>query len=184
MTAGARPPLLRTLRADLDAMNGDPLTRRRLGVVLRLAVHPRFRTVALFRLSQFLFVRRPLRFLGLLVSARILRLAGAELSPAARIGPRLKFMHTTGIVIGPEVRAGWGLSLHQGVTLGDRRPGQGQPRVGDRVSIGAGALVLGPVRIGDDARIGAGALVVRDVAPGAVVRAPSTQGPADNQYSG
>ena len=44
--------------------------------------------------------------------------------------------------------------------------------IGDRVSIGAGAVVVGPVTVGDDARIGANATVVRDVPPGAVMLAP------------
>jgi serine O-acetyltransferase len=35
--------------------------------------------------------------------------------------------------------------------------------VGDRVTIGAGAKVLGPVTIGHDSRIGANAVVVKPV---------------------
>ncbi len=42
-------------------------------------------------------------------------------------------------------------------------------RIGDRVTIGAGAIVLGPITVGDDAVIGAGAVVVDDVPDGAVV---------------
>ena len=49
---------------------------------------------------------------------------------------------------------------------------RGQPVIGDRVRIGAGAVVVGPVTVGDDARIGANATVVRDVPPGAVMLAP------------
>jgi serine O-acetyltransferase len=45
--------------------------------------------------------------------------------------------------------------------------------IGDRVSIGAGAVVVGPVTVGDDASIGANATVVRDVPPGAVMLAPA-----------
>ena len=41
--------------------------------------------------------------------------------------------------------------------------------LGDRVRVGANAVVLGPITIGDDAVIGAGAVVVRDVPAGAVV---------------
>lgn len=42
-------------------------------------------------------------------------------------------------------------------------------RVGDRVSIGSGAIIMGGVEIGEGALIGAGAVVTRDVPPGAVV---------------
>ena len=44
-----------------------------------------------------------------------------------------------------------------------------ETHVGDRVSIGSGAVILGGLSIGDDALIGAGAVVTRDVEPGAVV---------------
>jgi len=56
----------------------------------------------------------------------------------------------------------------QQVTVGYDDRG-GSPIVGDRVRIGAGAIVLGPITIGDDAVIGAGAVVVKDVPPGVVV---------------
>lgn len=56
----------------------------------------------------------------------------------------------------------------QQVTVGyDDR--DGSPAIGDRVRIGAGAIVIGPITIGDDAVIGAGAVVVKDVAPATVV---------------
>jgi serine O-acetyltransferase len=41
--------------------------------------------------------------------------------------------------------------------------------VEDRVTIGAGAKILGPVTIGAGSRIGANAVVVRDVPPDSVV---------------
>ena len=41
-------------------------------------------------------------------------------------------------------------------------------RVGDRASIGSGAVILPGVTIGERAMIGAGAVVTRDVPPGAV----------------
>lgn len=56
----------------------------------------------------------------------------------------------------------------QQVTVGYDDRG-GSPIIGDRVRIGAGAIVIGPITIGDDAVIGAGAVVVKDVPPGAVV---------------
>ena len=46
---------------------------------------------------------------------------------------------------------------------------RGQPTIGDRVRIGAGAKLLGPISIGDDAVIGANAVILGDVAAGASV---------------
>jgi UDP-3-O-[3-hydroxymyristoyl] glucosamine N-acyltransferase len=42
--------------------------------------------------------------------------------------------------------------------------------LGDRVAVGAGAIILPGLVIGDDATIGAGALVTRDAAPGTHLR--------------
>ena len=60
--------------------------------------------------------------------------------------------------------------LH-GVTLGGtgRHTGKRHPTLGDRVTIGAGAKVLGPIKIGEDSRIGANSVVVKEVPSGAVV---------------
>jgi serine O-acetyltransferase len=54
--------------------------------------------------------------------------------------------------------------LRNGVTVGLRHQGvRGAPRLGDRVDIGAGAKLLGPITIGDDSAIGANAVVLCDV---------------------
>lgn len=69
--------------------------------------------------------------------------------------------------MGHEVVAGSGLVLYQNTTLGHgSRPGQ--PVLGDRVRIMAGASVLGGVTVGDDSIIAAGAVVVTDVPAGHV----------------
>ncbi len=62
-------------------------------------------------------------------------------------------------------------SIH-GVTLGGSRrkdSGKRHPTIGDRVTIGAGAKILGAIKIGDDSRIGANAVVVKEVPTSAVV---------------
>jgi len=52
------------------------------------------------------------------------------------------------------------------------------PRVGDRVTLGSGAQLLGAVTVGDDAFVGAGAIVLEDVPPGHVaVGAPARSHP-------
>ena len=56
-----------------------------------------------------------------------------------------------------------------GGALGEGASESNGPRIGDRVRIGAGAIVLGPIHVGHDAVIGAGAVVVHDVPAGATV---------------
>lgn len=53
------------------------------------------------------------------------------------------------------------------VVIGGRGKGiPGVPVIGDRVYLGAGAKVLGPIRIGDDVVIGANSVVLHDVDSG------------------
>ena len=98
-------------------------------------------------------------------------LTGVDIAPAAKIGPGLRIAHGTGIVVGNAVEIGADCLLMHGVTLGAptlSRIGD-MPKLGDRVTVGAQASVIGPVTIGDDTFIGAHALVTRDVPAGSLV---------------
>ena len=98
-------------------------------------------------------------------------LTGVDIHPGAVIGDGLFIDHATGVVIGETAVVGADVTLYQGVTLGGTslEHVKRHPTIGDRVVIGAGAKVLGPITIGDDSRIGANAVVVKDVPPNAVV---------------
>jgi serine O-acetyltransferase len=105
-------------------------------------------------------------------------LTGIEIHPGATIGRRLFIDHGTGVVIGETAVIGDDVTMYHHVTLGGRgwwRDAKGSrrhPHVGDRVVLGVGATVLGPLHVGADARIGAHALVLHDVPAGARVDAP------------
>ena len=77
------------------------------------------------------------------------------------------------VFIAPGARIGRDVTIYQQVTIGKNDVPTsatfGSPTIGDRVSIGAGAQIIGAVTVGDDARIGAGAVVVKDVPAGATV---------------
>jgi serine O-acetyltransferase len=83
------------------------------------------------------------------------------------IGPGMYIAHGFATIMVAE-RIGRDCRVHQNVTLGWKGPGRA-PRIGDRVSIYPGAVVIGDISIGDDAVIGANAVVVKDVPPGDVV---------------
>jgi serine O-acetyltransferase len=139
-----------------------------IGAALRAPVTPRLRAVVYFRMSAWCW-RHRLRSVALWLQAWAIGAAGAEIHPGAEIGPGLALIHSVGIVVGHEVVAGCNLVLFHGVTLGHTGRGNGQPRIGDDVRVGAGAKVLGPVTVGDGARIGANAVVLADVDPGRTV---------------
>jgi serine O-acetyltransferase len=95
---------------------------------------------------------------------------GVDILPRAEIGGGCIIAHGVGLVIGGYTVIGQDCTLLHGVTLGEARFDElDYPRVGDRVTIGAGALVLGGVHVGDDATVAAGAVVVDDVAAGVTV---------------
>jgi len=101
-----------------------------------------------------------------------LALSRLDFVPGASVGPGLLMHHPYGIVIGCGAVVGAGCTLLQNVTLGERfadgRPPHDYPRLGDNVTIGAGACVLGGVRVGDGAVIGANSVVLSDVPVGGV----------------
>ena len=94
-----------------------------------------------------------------------------DIHPAALLGPGLFIDHATGVVIGETAEVGTDVTIYHGVTLGGTslEHGKRHPTVGDRVTIGAGAKVLGPITVGHDSRIGANAVVVKPVPPDSVV---------------
>lgn len=97
------------------------------------------------------------------------RRTGIEIHPGAQIGRRMFIDHGMGVVIGETAIVGDDVLMFNGVNLGGvtMSPGKRHPTIGDRVVIGTGAKILGPVVVGSDARIGANAVVVRDVPAGA-----------------
>jgi len=123
-----------------------------------------YQAVVLHRLAHW-FKAHGIPVLGPAIARYNLFLTGVDIAPAARIGPGLRISHGTGIVVGNAVEIGSGCLLMQGVTLGAptlARIGE-MPQLGDRVTLGAQACVIGPVTIGDDVFLGAHVLVTSDI---------------------
>ena len=127
------------------------------------------RAMLLIRLALMLR-RRGHRRLGRIVSARLRRDFGCFVQGSAEIGAGLRLPHPNGIVIGSGVRIGARCTIYQQVTLGAARTGDGftngYPRIGNHVTVFAGAKLIGPIHVGDDAVIGANAVVLQDVPAG------------------
>jgi serine O-acetyltransferase len=95
-------------------------------------------------------------------------LTGIDLPCEAKVGRRLKFEHFGGIIISGDAVIGDDVIIRNGVTIGLKYTNHaGAPVIGNRVDIGAGAKIIGPITIGDDAVIGANAVVLCDVPAGA-----------------
>ena len=134
--------------------------------------------VILFRLrNRLLRLRVPLLpYLCELLSTAVWRVT---IGRSVAAGPGLVIPHGH-IVIDGAVTIGRDCVINPWVTIGlsrrrrlgglDRRG----PIIGDRVYIGTGAKLLGPITVGDGARIGANAVAIDDVPAGTtVVGAPA-----------
>ncbi|MBB6347277.1 cysteine synthase A/serine O-acetyltransferase [Nonomuraea muscovyensis] len=140
-------------------------------------LYPGVWAVWIHRLAHRLHERR-VPFVPRLISQLARTVTGIEIHPGARIGRRLFIDHGAGVVIGETAVIGDDVTLYHHVTLGGRghrSDAKGAPRhpvVGDRVTVGVGASILGRVHVGGDASIGAHALVLADVHAGTRVHAP------------
>jgi serine O-acetyltransferase len=157
-----------TLRRDLQAARDrDPAARSGIEIAI---CYPGLHAIWGHRIGHWLWAR-DLHLAARICAALTRWLTAVDIHPGAVLGPGLFIDHATGVVIGETAEIGADVTLYQGVTLGGTslERGKRHPTVGNRVTIGAGAKVLGPITIGDDSRIGANAVVVKPVPPNSVV---------------
>lgn len=131
-----------------------------------LVAHPEFRNLLEYRTRGDNPLLRALAF-------RLCKPVETLILDIGALGPGLFIQHGFATIISAE-RMGADCWVNQQVTVGhvyDR----GSPSFGDRVTLAAGAVVVGPITIGDDVTIGANTTVVKDVASGSVVVGPPSR---------
>jgi serine O-acetyltransferase len=159
---------LRAIRRDIRAaLDRDPAARSSLEVLL---AYPGFQARQLHRVAHALHVRG-VPLVPRLISHVSRMCTGIEIHPGAQIGDGLFIDHGMGVVIGETAEIGDDCHLYQGVTLGgtSSQRAKRHPTLGNRVTVGANASVIGAIRLGDNVRIGAGSVVVTSVPPNATV---------------
>jgi len=118
-------------------------------------------------------LRLPVVALAEVVQVASRTLTNVDLPWGAEVGPGLYIPHTGYVVVASHAVLGENVTLTPGVVLGHGLGGSagggGAPRLGDRVYVGPGAILIGPVSIGDDALVAPGSVVTRDVPPRGVV---------------
>lgn len=160
--------MLDALRCDLRAARErDPAARNSLEILL---TYPGIHALWGYRASHWLW-QHNYKLPGRLCSALTRVFTGVDIHPAAVLGTGLFIDHAVGVVIGETAEVGSDVTMYQGATLGARslHRGKRHPTIGDRVTIGAGAKILGPITVGHDSRIGANAVVVEPVPTDSVV---------------
>jgi len=155
--------VLRTIREDLQAARGqDPAARSNAeNAVVYSGPH----AIWSHRIAHRMWAKPALRGPARMLAQFTRFLTGVEIHPGATIGRRFFIDHGMGVVIGETAEIGDDVMIYHGVTLGGRSLAKTKrhPTIGNRVTIGAGAKVLGPLLIGDDSAIGANAVVTHDV---------------------
>jgi serine O-acetyltransferase len=172
-TYRSRTMIFKSLRDEIDSMIArDPAARSRLEVVL---TYPSFHVILWYRLAHGAWVRH-WWVLGRVLSHIGRFLTGIEIHPGAKIGRRLFIDHGLGVVIGETAEIGDDVTMYHDVTLGGVLPAvdsasqagvKRHPTLEDKVIIGSGAQILGPITVGEAARIGANAVVTKDIPAGA-----------------
>jgi serine O-acetyltransferase len=160
----------RELRLDIAAAHERDPAARGVSSLEVLLEWPGVQAVLAHRVAHALHdARVPLVPRVIAYSARAL--TGVEIHPAANVGDGLFIDHGMGVVIGETADVGNDVTLYQGVTLGGTgfATGKRHPTVGDNVTIGSGAKLLGPIEVGHGAKVGANSVVITDVPPNSTV---------------
>jgi serine O-acetyltransferase len=151
-----------SVREDIAAVfERDPAARSYLEV---LFCYPGLHALWWHRIDHWLW-RHGFRFFARFGSQVARWFTGIEIHPGAEIGRRLFIDHGMGVVIGETTVVGDDVTIYQGVTLGGtgKEKGKRHPTIGNNVTIGAGARLLGNIIIGENCRVGAGSVVLRNV---------------------
>ncbi|MBR4080408.1 MAG: serine O-acetyltransferase [Clostridia bacterium] len=148
-------------------MARDPAARSKLEVLL---CYPGLKAIRAHRRAHRAYEKGHM-VLARIISQRARHRTGIEIHPGAVIGKGFFIDHGDGVVIGETTVIGDNVTIYQGVTLGGtgKDTGKRHPTIGNGVTVGAGAKVLGPITIGDHSKVGAGSIVLKDVPPDCTV---------------
>jgi len=154
--------MLKKLKEDLSIVfERDPAARSYLEI---LTTYPGVHAILFHRIAHRVWGIK-LFWLGRLISHISRFLTGIEIHPGAVIGSRFFIDHGMGVVIGETSVIGDDCTIYHGVTLGGTswKQGKRHPTLENKVVVGAGAKILGPITICSGAKIGSNAVVIKDI---------------------
>lgn len=158
----------------LDSKDGNPGLVEKLRILLHA---PQVQSIALYRFGNWISknvkpkpIRLPLKIAYHLLEKTNHALWGIHIDEGAEIGSGFYIGHVGDLLIGP-VKIGEDCNISAHCRMGRRTDGLGggTPTIGDRVYIGSGAILFGPIHIGAGATIGPLTVVGRNVAPRSMV---------------
>ena len=168
----ALPAVRDLLKTDaIAAYAGDPAAA---GFPLIIRCYPGFHASVVYRVAHVIYAEGE-RYYAREVMEALHGLTGIDIHPGAVIGSHFFIDHGVGVVIGETCVVGRWCRLYQSVTLGAmhfeedgpvlKRGVKRHPTIGDGVTIGSGAKVLGNITVGSHTAIGANCWISRDVEP-------------------
>jgi len=152
----------------------DPAAKSKLIIIL---TYPGVKALFFYKIANF-FSLAKFHLVAKIISQLARFLTGIEIHPAARIGKNLFIDHGMGVVIGETSEIGDNVTIYHGVTLGGISPSvnsdqqrniKRHPTIQDKVVIGSGAQILGPITVGRNSKIGSNAVVTNDVPENAIM---------------
>ncbi len=159
--------ILRYLNKSPENQAAGDKFKTRLGAFLT----PQLLCLFLHRLAHYLFLKGWCR-LAVVVSRLNLLVHKVSIPPQSCIGPGCFLPHPAGVTFCGT--AGRGLTLYSLAvccpvegSLGG--PMESAPRLGDRVTVGAHAVLLGRITVGDDTKVAFSLRLDRDAPPGVLV---------------
>lgn len=137
----------------------DPAARNGLEVLL---LYQGIHALIWHRAAHWFYERR-MYFIARLISQTARFFTQIEIHPGAKLGRGVLIDHGCGVVIGETAVVGNYCTIYQGVTLGGvgNQRGKRHPTLGNYVTVGAGAKILGAFEVGDHCTIAANAVLLK-----------------------
>lgn len=96
-----------------------------------------------------------------------------DIPPQTRIGEGLYMYHTGSVIVNSHAKIGRNVTLSPGITIGktiNKVTGEDEhPTIGNRVWIGANAIIVGGITIGDNVLIAANTFITENVPSNTIV---------------
>jgi serine O-acetyltransferase len=155
----------------IDGKRYGVATNDKLSLLAKFLRKPGFRFMFLYRIINQFSKTNPLLLVIKIWYKNLQVKYGYQIPHTSTIGHGLYLGHYGNIVINEGTILGKNCNVAQGVTIGNVSRGKrkGCPTIGDRVWIGANAVVVGKIKIGNDVLVAPLTLVNFDVPDKAVV---------------
>lgn len=152
--------ILKDIWLDVKAVQArDPAARTAMEVLL---LYQGVHALIWHRFAHWFYQHR-MFFIARLISQISRFLTLIEIHPGAQMGHGILIDHGSGVVIGETAVVGDNCTIYQGVTLGGvgLNKGKRHPTLGNNVTVGCGAKILGAFEVGDNCSIAANAVLLK-----------------------